>query len=144
MTVLIDTNVIIGILRDAQGYKQQYDEIRDRNQAGITTYIVAELHEGLQVITNPQRRMMQEKVIEMMVEDFVRAGAMYSLSVPGARLFARFKAALQDCGKTIPIIDLLIGTIAIEHSFTLVTSDRGHFEALEQVATPELAVVYFE
>jgi tRNA(fMet)-specific endonuclease VapC len=144
MGLLLDTSIIIRILRGSEPVIGAYEALsKKHDEKAITSYTIAELREGILKSTKPERSRLEERLLEILFEDFVNRNAIHALTPRAAALYARLKIALEQLGTPIPVFDLLIGTIAIDHGLKLVTTDDGHFDYLKKVA-PGFDVVYLE
>lgn len=56
-----------------------------------------------------------------------------SLGIKDAQVFGELIYLLKRNGTPIPIIDLLIGSIAISKNLTLISTDRNHFGVIKNV-----------
>ncbi|MHA1680287.1 MAG: type II toxin-antitoxin system VapC family toxin [Promethearchaeota archaeon] len=139
---LFDTNVVIGILRELPDYIDKYKLLTTKFKSkGLTVYTLSELYEGLEK-TKGKRKELQRKLLDLMIEDFKEIAGIFSLTPSQARLHAKLKVNLHAKGNPIPVIDLLIGTIAIDKDLTLITEDKKHFMKLEEIE-PTFKVIYW-
>ncbi|MBN1803526.1 MAG: type II toxin-antitoxin system VapC family toxin [Candidatus Lokiarchaeota archaeon] len=136
MTVLLDTNIIIGFLRGREDIVIKYNKLtRSQIDKSITVYNIAELFDGINRVQSPARMKEQLKIVDLMLNEFDKRKKIFSLTREGAKKFAELKLSLERKGTLIPIMDLLIGTIAILNDFKLITSDKKHFEKLNNLNT---------
>jgi len=132
MAYLLDTNIIIDILQGKLSIVSNYQQLSKMHiPTGITTYTIAELYEGFNKPTASKKIKGQEKILEIILDKFEKDNRIFSLNRNQAISYAKFKINLDEKGTPIPIIDLLIGTIAIYNKFTLVTTDENHFKKLK-------------
>jgi tRNA(fMet)-specific endonuclease VapC len=66
------------------------------------------------------------------VDDFVQSNDVLGCDAVTARICGRIRHALKLKGRPIPINDLWIAAIAVQHSLTLVTRD-AHFYEIEEL-----------
>lgn len=143
MTYLLDTNILIGLLRANHIIVSKYNKLSKKSiEKGITTYTIAELYEGFHRDEALKRVEAQRKILELLLNEFERKKRIFSLTRNEAINFPKFKIALEKKGTPIPIIDLLIGTIAIVNKFILITTDLPHYQSLKN-AVPEFNVEFW-
>ncbi len=134
MICLLDTNILIGILRENENVVLKYKELtKNKQDRGITSYTIAELYEGVKRVESKKKMEGQLKILEILLNNFEKRNKIFSLTRNEAIKYAELKIALEKKGKPIPIIDLLIGTIAIVNNFNLITTDKKHFQYLKDV-----------
>jgi len=143
MICLLDTNIMIGILRENEKIVLKYKELtKSKQDIGITSYTIAELYDGIQRVESKKKMEAQLKILEMILDNFENRKKIFSLTRKEAMKYAELKIALEKKGKPISIIDLLIGTIAIVNNYKLITSDKNHFKNLKDVF-PSFKVVFW-
>ncbi|HDZ18374.1 hypothetical protein LCGC14_1026330 [marine sediment metagenome] len=143
MICLLDTNILIGILREHKPIVLKYNQLTKKQQdKGITSYTIAELYEGVNRVESLKKMEAQLKLLEIILNDFERRNRIFSLSRKEAEKYAELKMALEKKGTPIPIMDLLIGTIAIVNNYKFITSDKKHFQNLEDII-PKLNIEYW-
>lgn len=134
MICLLDTNILIGILRENEKVVLKYKELtKSKQDKGITSYTIAELYEGVKRVESKKKMEGQLKILEILLNNFEKRKKIFSLTRNEAIKYAELKIALEKKGKPIPIIDLLIGTIAIVNNYKLITTDKNHFQNLKGV-----------
>lgn len=135
MICLLDTNILIGILRENENVVLKYKELSKSEQdKGITSYTIAELYEGIKKVESSKKKMEgQLRILEILLNNFKKRKRIFSLTYNEAIKYAELKIALEKKGKPIPIIDLLIGTIAIVNNYKLITTDINHFQNLKNI-----------
>ncbi|MFX1259284.1 MAG: type II toxin-antitoxin system VapC family toxin [Promethearchaeota archaeon] len=143
MICLLDTNILIAILREHKLIVLQYKKLTKRQQdKGITSYTIAELYKGVNRVESLKKMEVQLKILEILLNDFEKRDRIFSLTRKGAVKYAELKIALEKNGTPIPIIDLLIGTIAIVNNYKFITTDKNHFQNLKDVF-PNFNVEYW-
>jgi tRNA(fMet)-specific endonuclease VapC len=115
--VLLDTSVVVAVLRRVPGVKERLSEA-----AGLLVplEVLGELEYGANLATPAQR---QREAVQAFME-----GA--TLLLPTARTSAEYgqiKAALKAVGTPIPENDVWIAAAAVEHGWPLATRD-AHFK----------------
>lgn len=134
MMFLLDTNIIIGVLREKSEIVTNYVNIAKRaNPIFITVYTIAELYNGILNIQKEVKIESEMKILELILNSYERQGKVLSLNINQAKIFAKLKYNLKKQGTPIPIVDLLIGAIALENGFILITTDKSHFKNLEKI-----------
>ncbi|HMF30882.1 MAG TPA: type II toxin-antitoxin system VapC family toxin [Candidatus Lokiarchaeia archaeon] len=143
MSYLLDTNIIIGVLRKKPSILGNYVKLTETSPTTfISSYTIAELFEGLYRSNIPEKKAEEETILELMFEDFEQRDRILSLKKSHAATYAHLKILLDDHGTPIPIIDLLIGSIAIGENLILITTDKKHFQALKKIE-PRLTVKFW-
>ena len=122
MNYLLDTNICIYL------FQGQFDLDRKISQAGISScYLseitIAELLYGVEN-SHPNRRDKNREKLDWLTTAFAGRIVLIGESI---REYARQKAALTKMGRPVGEFDLLIGSTAIVHSFTLVTRNTKDF-----------------
>jgi len=139
---LLDTNIIIGILREASDILDKYRALPPRIPKAITTFSAAELYEGLILIQEEVTRNVQKRFLELMLDALDARSLIFTLTRQDAALYADLRIALRKNGTPIPVVDLLIGTIALATNSTLITTDQHHFQMFQAVQ-PAFLVEYW-
>lgn len=143
MICLLDTNVLIGILREHKLIVLKYKQLTKKQQdKGITSYTIAELYEGVNRVESLKKMEAQLKLLEILLNDFEKRNRIFSLTRKEAEKYAELKIALEKKGTPIPIIDLLIGTIAIVNNYKFITTDKKHFQNLKDII-PKFNIEYW-
>jgi len=115
-TYLLDTNILIDILRDRQGRRALALALLDQDHLLATCPInVAELYAGM--------RPKEEPATTTLVESL----RLLPISGQAARQAGLFKRGYAAKGVTLSLPDALIAAVAIEHGCTLVTENRKDF-----------------
>ena len=144
MIYLLDTNILIGILREHKLIVSKYKELTKKQQdKAITSYTIAELYDGINRAKSIKLIEGQLKILELLLSDFEKRKRIFSLTRNEAIKYAELKFALEKNGTPIPIMDLLIGSVAIENKFKLITTDKNHFQNLKDVY-PSFNVEYWK
>jgi len=114
--VLLDTSVIVAVLRRVPGVKER---LRSAQELLVPLVALGELEYGANLATPPER---QREAVRIFME-----GA--TLLLPTARTaaeYGRIKAALKTAGTPLPENDVWIAAFAIERNLSLATRD-AHF-----------------
>ncbi|HEY0087430.1 MAG TPA: type II toxin-antitoxin system VapC family toxin [Candidatus Lokiarchaeia archaeon] len=125
---------MIGLLRENEKIVLKYKELnKSKIEKGITSYTIAELYEGVKRVESKKKMEGQLKILEILLKKFEKRKKIFSLTRNEAMKYAELKIVLEKKGKPIPIMDLLIGTIAIVNNYKLITTDKNHFQNLKDV-----------
>ncbi len=142
MDYLLDAGILIGLLREAPTIVDRYRKLTPNQFRAITVYSLIELFEGIHKTQNLVAKNSQLKILQILVDQFEKRGGVFALTRLQAEIFAKLRIGLEQKGTPIPVIDLLIGTIAIEKQFILITTDQKHFQVLKDVA-PQFNVEFW-
>jgi len=142
MNYLLDTGIIIGLLREIPTIVEKYRMLPQGRSTAFTAYSLTELFEGLNKLTNLPKRDAQFKILNIIIDQFEKKNRLFALTRSQADAYSKFKIALERNGTPIPVMDLLIGTIAIERNCILLTTDQTHFTTLKTIA-PQLQVEFW-
>jgi predicted nucleic acid-binding protein len=119
--VIVDTSVLIAFFKGRNGYVEEVSRLLQENRLVLTGIIIAELLQGLKGLREEQRisdLLLAITPFELTTELWVKAGKM-SLS-------------LKRKGINLPLTDMAIAVLAIEHDFSIFTLDK-HFEKIPGV-----------
>src|SRR5277367_2462086 len=116
MRLLLDTSVLIDVLRLRRGRRELLAELaRGGHSLATTTLNVAELYAGMR----PEE--------EAKTEDFLDALDCYELTLAAGRLAGNLKNKYARRGRTLTLADTIVAAIAIERRCTLMTDNRKDF-----------------
>jgi len=119
--VLVDTSVWIYFFRGREEIVKEIKKLLHQRKIVITGIVVTELLQG---VKNEKERKLLEEIfsylpwIEPQKEDYFHAGIIGK--------------ELRSKGITIPVVDLLLGTMAIRRKYHIFTLDR-HFKFIPGV-----------
>ena len=144
---LVDTNIIIGILRNKEEFIHKYKYISEKSQPiYLTTYSLSEIHVGFYdqdfKKNYPKKLKLQKELFNKMVKKLELQNRILSLSIDDARILGNLFHLLRVNGKPIPIIDALNGAIAISRNITVITSDKAHFSVIKEI-NKQFKVIYW-
>ena len=143
MICLLDTNILIGILREQKLIVSKYKILTKKQQdKAITSYTIAELYNGINRVKSSKQMEGQLKILELLLNNFEKRKRIFSLTRNEAKKYAELKITLEKNGTPIPIMDLLIGSVAIANNYKLITTDKRHFQNLKDVC-PSFKVEYW-
>jgi predicted nucleic acid-binding protein len=125
---LLDTNHLSEAIRQISHIR---DRIRLTHRKGIRlgtcVNVVCELEAGIQHLKTPEnyRRRLRE---------LLRNVRLWPIDFEMARLYGEIFFELQNMGRVLDHVDMLLGVLARKLDLTLLTSDRD-FEALPDIRT---------
>ena len=123
ITYLLDTNVLIDVLRDRpKGARDRFKELGIDNCV-VSDITVYELYAGAAASANPDRN---KDFLESMFDKLAVIPAS-----DGYWTAAREKVRLIKAGTPIEEKDLLIGCTALEYGLCLVTGNVKHMERIQ-------------
>ena len=126
MGVIFDTSVLI----EAERGRFDVDAFvrgREEEPFGLSVVTVAELLHGVHRADTQSRRLKRAAYVEKVIADF----PIITFDVSVARIYASMWAALMAQGTTIGAHDLIIGSTALAHGFSVATFNVRHFERIE-------------
>lgn len=135
---LLDTNIIIGILREKESIIKKYKKISGKKQPiYLTTYSLSEIYLGFhdQEFKKhaPEKLKIQKELFNRMVIKLQGQNRIISLSIEDSKILGELLHLLKVEGNPIPVIDAIIGTIAISRELTMITTDQNHFKVLNDI-----------
>jgi predicted nucleic acid-binding protein len=118
MSVLLDTNFLIGLLRGAQPYWAYLEQLLEQITPSISVITRAEIYAGC----HPSERTETERLL----------GYFESVPVNGniADMAGRFVYQYRRRGVTLHLEDAMIGATAVNDQLILVTRNVDHFPML--------------
>ena len=121
--LLIDSNIVIGLLSDDVRFAPMLDEA---DAVLVSPIVIGEVLAGFDGSTRRGRAQMG------VFRDFLSAPNLriVPLTEKTAEVYARVFRSLKSAGTPIPIPDVWIAAQAIEHGAALVTCD-AHFNAVD-------------
>jgi len=128
MRYLLDTSVLIDVLRCRRGRRELLAELLRGGHAVATTALnVAEVYAGMR----PGE--------ELQTEAFLDALECYELTGSTARLAGKLKKQWSKRGRTLTLPDTIVAAIALERGCTLMTDNRKDFPMpeLDYYSLPE-------
>ena len=128
MRLLLDTSVLIDVLRSRHGRRELLAELV-RGGHGLTTSAlnVAEVFVGMR----PEEQTETEAFLEVL--------DCYALSKTAGQLAGTLKSKWARKGRTLTLADAIVAAVALEHGCTLMTDNRKDFpmSELEYYPLPE-------
>lgn len=134
MPYLLDTNILIGLLRGNKTILHKYSSmVASNHQKFISVYTILEIYYGLYNSENKLLANREQKIIELMMDEFQSNNSILSSTRLTVIQYAKLCRKLKEQGTLIPILDLLIGSIAVTNKLILITNDTAHFELLRKI-----------
>jgi tRNA(fMet)-specific endonuclease VapC len=126
---LLDTNIIIALLRGDDGVLANPDQASD---VFVPVVALGELFFGAAKSGRPSENIDR-------VERFASGRAIILCDLGVAREYGRLKQRLKEKGRPLPENDIWIAAAARHHELTLVTRD-SHFQEVEDLRTADWGV----
>jgi tRNA(fMet)-specific endonuclease VapC len=123
---LLDTNVVIELLRGNEGVKTK---LASEPEAFVSVVVLGQLYFGARKSRNVERNVER-------IEEFVTTISVLGCEHETSRRYGALKQELGRQGRLIPENDKLIAATALQHHLTVVTRDT-HFEAVEELDREE-------
>jgi tRNA(fMet)-specific endonuclease VapC len=126
MTYLIDSDWIVDWLKNEPDAVRLLRTIAPDGLA-ISLISVGEIYEGIYFGHDPSRH-------ERAFRQFLRGVTVLPLSRQTMQRFARIRGDLRRIGQLIGDFAILIAATALQHSLSLVTHNRRHFQRIPGLA----------
>jgi len=120
---LLDTNAASGVIRNISAVK---DIVRESEGIYVPVVVLGELFYGAHKAATPERQTER-------VELFANQVSVLFPDMETARIFGRIRAELSRPGQMIPVNDLWVAAIALQHNLPVVTQDK-HFDRVESLS----------
>ena len=135
---LLDTNIIIAILRGKQEIVRKYQQIISKKQpVYLTTYTITEIYIGFADQEYKQQNLeklnIQKKLFDKMINFLEAQKRIISLDLEAAKIMGTLLYQLKTKENPIPFIDVIIGAIGISKKLTIITSDKTHFNSIKTI-----------
>jgi predicted nucleic acid-binding protein len=119
MSFLLDTNIVSAYLRRPALLAHRFEQHTGRLY--LPTIVLAELHVVPWRLRDPGRML---DAIEALIRDEV---TVLDFDASCAAVFGQVRAERLNQGVTIPLMDLLIGSVALAYDLTVVSHNTDHF-----------------
>lgn len=119
--VIVDTSVLISFLRDEENHTSEVIGLLEQNRLVTTGIIIAELLQGV-------KSSREEQVVAELLQVINPLEVTTGLWVKAGKL----ASVLRRKGVTLPLTDLAIATLAMEHGLVIFTLD-SHFDQIPGV-----------
>lgn len=124
MGIVIDTDVLIDLLRDKEYAVSKIRSLEKNEELATTDINAFELYFGAYNSGDKARNITSTKgLLKNLTMIHTKEDSMET----AGRIFAERKAN----GKMIEIRDLLIAATALQNGYKILTNNRGHFEGIE-------------
>lgn len=126
--MMLDTTYVVDLLRErnrgahgpATAFLKEHAAVKLR----LPIFALCELQLGVDRSRRPAReRQRLQQLTEYLEPVYPEPGF--------ARVYSQLASRLLNAGTPIPLMDLLIGTMAVQHAEPLVTGDLDHFGRIE-------------
>jgi len=124
--VLIDTDVLIYLLRGDENFASLVQRIKNTSELATTDINAFELYHGAYRSRNTNSNLRAAEKLLASLE-------LVSTDKKSMATAGKLIANLEKKGKTIDIADLFIASICLTNSFTLLTKNTKHFEDIEDL-----------
>ena len=119
---LVDTDWAIHHLNGHPVITQRLQDLHHEGLA-LSVAALAEIYEGVYYSRDPEAS-------ERSLIAFLESVSLIGIDEETAKIFARERGRLRAMGMLIGDVDLFIAATALQHSVTLLTNNRRHFERI--------------
>lgn len=125
MKYLLDTNIIVGYLRDKPGKRKLIKKLFTAGDLAASLITYGELEYGARKAKDyrTEKGKVEQCLADLEIE-------VLSLKKRTMEIFAQIKRGLELKGSGLDDFDLLIGAAALENNTMLVTDNAKHFDRL--------------
>lgn len=125
--VLLDTDVLIGLLRNNEDAVKKISKLLEKHIILFTTTInTAELYFGAHLSKRSQENLKA-------VDKLVKTIKIIPFEFIHSKIYGDIRSNLQKKGEMINELDIFIATIAIEKGLPIITRNTGHFERISKL-----------
>ncbi|KKN26401.1 hypothetical protein LCGC14_0875040 [marine sediment metagenome] len=122
--VLLDTDILIGILRDNKEAVSKISKLLAKHVILFTTSInTAELYFGAHLSEKSQENLEA-------VEKLTKTINIIPFELNQSKIYGEVRSDLQKKGEIINELDIFIATIAIEKDLPIITRNTKHFDKI--------------
>ena len=126
--VLLDTDILIGFLRNNKEAVSKVSQLLDKHVILFTTSInTAELYFGAYLSEKSQENL-------LLVEKLVKTINIIPFNLNHSKIYGEIRSDLQKKGEMINELDIFIATIAIEKDLPIITRNTKHFDKIMKLA----------
>ena len=125
MSFLLDTNVISAYLKRPASLAHRFDQ--HAGQLYIPPIVLAELYVAPWRLRDPGPML---TAIETLVRDEV---TLLDFDSTCAAIFGQVRGERLNAGVSLPLMDLLIGSVALAYDLTVVTHNTDHFSMIPKL-----------
>lgn len=126
MRILLDTNICIYMIKNKPPEVRKHFEKYSIGDIGISTITIAELEYGVQKSKAKEKNSNALQAFLMPLEFLPFDDA-------SARTYGKIRAELEQAGKPIGCMDMLIAAQAVAHNCILVTHNLKEFARIENL-----------
>lgn len=112
---LLDTNIVIWILRGNKDYEDLLAKLKDKGELSISVITVAEIYKNVFQSEMPR------------TEDFIHEMRIFDVNENIAKLGGLYWQEFSKRFKNLHILDCILAATAREHDLVLVTLNKRHF-----------------
>jgi len=123
--IVLDTGILVNILRKKNRGEQWKDFLKDKSIA-FTTITAFELFLGAEL---SKKRHQNMKPIQSLVQQF----PVLPLSIKSAYIAGTIYSDLQKKGQMIELNDIYIAAVTLEHDAELATDNVTHYQRVSQL-----------
>jgi len=123
--IILDTNILVNILRKKDRGKQWRDFLKDKSIA-LTSLTAFELFLGAEL---SKKREENIKAVKKLIQEF----PIIPFSVKSAYIAGNIYSDLQKEGKMIDLNDIYIAAITLEHDAELATDNIDHYQRIPRL-----------
>jgi len=124
--VILDSTVIIGLLRNRREDAQLIQNIEAEAELATTTVNAFEVYFGAHKSKDVERNLVAAK-------GFLSTIKLLAFDDSSAELAGQVLAELESKGKSVDYRDLFVGCIALKNGFTVVTHNKKHFQNIPRL-----------
>ena len=122
--VLLDTDILIGLLRNNKEAVSKITKLIDKHVILFTTSInTAELYFGAHLSEKSQENLKA-------VEKLIKTINIIPFELNHSKIYGEVRADLQKKGEMINELDIFIATIAMEKDLPIITRNTKHFDRI--------------
>lgn len=118
MTHLLDTNICSGHIKRPGGLAHRF--FQHAGGLCVPTIVLAELYAGAHKLPDPRRLLTA-------ISDLIQEVTILEFDQRCAEAFGQVQGGLLARGLSVPVVDLLIASVALAHDLTLVTHNSADF-----------------
>ena len=126
MGIILDTSLLIAAERGEWNI-EAYIQGREEEPFGLSVISVSELLHGVHRADSNKRRLKRSAYVEKIIELF----PVYPFDLAAARIYADLWAHLLVQSIRVGAHDMMIAATAMSLGFSVVSSDKRHFDKIE-------------
>ncbi len=130
MTHLLDTNICSAHIERPGGLAHRF--FQHASGLCVPTIILAELYVGAHKLPDPSRLLTA-------ISDLLQEVVVLDFDQKCAEVFGQVQGGLLASGLSVPVVDLMIASVALAHDLTLVTHNTADFQTRPRPPARRLA-----